>query len=109
MAKASEIRKQLLGYCQQAQVGLDSCGSELDCLAKSLCTAFYANQASLSPDGKCYKVATSGLEVQLHPSSVLFRRRPKHLMYNELVYTNKLYMKHCSVVDPSWLPELIPA
>ena len=35
---------------------LVSCGSEHTQVARCLVTAFYANAASLSVDGRCYKV-----------------------------------------------------
>ena len=44
----------------------------------------------------------------LHPSSVLFLRRPQTVIFSELVYTNKLYMRHCCAIDAAWLPELVP-
>mmetsp|Transcript_63871 Transcript_63871/g.103249 ORF Transcript_63871/g.103249 Transcript_63871/m.103249 type:complete len:653 (+) Transcript_63871:2-1960(+) len=108
MKKVADIRDQLQGYCEQAKVPMISCGAELTNLARCLCTAFYANAASVAPDGKGYKVESSALQVQLHPSSVLFQRRPKAVIYNELVFTTKLYMRHCCIIDTAWLPELVP-
>ena len=108
MRKVEEVRQQLVGYLVQGGVGMESCGPEQTLLARCLCTAFYNNVASLTPAANVYKVETSALEVRVHPSSVLFTRRPRTLLFNELVLTTKLYMRHCCLIDAAWLPELVP-
>ncbi len=64
MKKVADIRLQLLGYCAQVQLQMQSCSAELTNLARCLCTAFYANAATMAPDGRHYKVESSALEAR---------------------------------------------
>ena len=41
----------------------------------------------------------------IHPTSSLFRSNPSCVIYNELIKTNKCYMRDVCVVDPDWLAE----
>ncbi|KAJ1490181.1 P-loop containing nucleoside triphosphate hydrolase protein [Baffinella frigidus] len=109
MKKAADIRAQLARHCQQAKVALVSCGSEHTQVARCLVTAFYANAASLSPDGRCYKVESSSEEVFIHPTSSLFQRRARTVVFDQLMLTTKMYMRNCTVIDMAWLPELVPS
>ena len=43
----------------------------------------------------------------IHPSSSLFRSNPSCVIYNELVKTNKCYMRDVCVVDPDWIEDII--
>ncbi len=46
--------------------------------------------------------------VFIHPGSSTFGSRPAMLVALEVVRTTKEFMRMCSMVDPSWLPELFP-
>mmetsp|Transcript_12621 Transcript_12621/g.29020 ORF Transcript_12621/g.29020 Transcript_12621/m.29020 type:complete len:646 (-) Transcript_12621:1648-3585(-) len=85
MKKIEDIRNQLEGYCKQAKIPLISCEQELTSVARCLCTAFYSNTATIAPDGKSYRMEVTAQEVYLHPSSVLFGRRAKSVVFDELV------------------------
>ncbi|WJX83086.1 RNA helicase [Trifolium repens] len=43
--------------------------------------------ATEEPDGT-YRASASGQVVQIHPSSVLFRKKPDCIIFNELIQTN---------------------
>ncbi len=43
-----------------------------------------------------FKTLSYRQTVQIHPSSVLFSSKPAFLLYNELVQTNKTYMRYDS-------------
>jgi ATP-dependent RNA helicase DHX8/PRP22 len=51
---------------------------------------------------------TSRNIVQIHPSSVLFSSKPSCVLFNELVKTNKTYIRDVSVISSSWLLEQNP-
>ncbi|KFP94800.1 putative ATP-dependent RNA helicase DHX37, partial [Haliaeetus albicilla] len=55
-----------------------------------------------------YKTALLDDPVFIHPSSVLFKQLPEFVVYQEILETTKLYMKGVSVVEPEWIPALLP-
>ena len=65
------------------------------------------------PDEAPYRTLRGGQPVHIHPSSVLFaapsgRKLPNYLVFAELLITSKHYMRNITVIDESWLPELVP-
>ena len=76
-------------------------------LRQALVAGLFLNAARRQPDGR-FRVLASGQEVHLHPSSTLMGRRPKCIVFNEVVLTTKLYAHTASVVDAAWLPQLVP-
>lgn len=55
-----------------------------------------------------YIALVSRQSVAIHPSSVLFTRRASCVLFNELLFTSRLYMRDLTQIDPNWLPELAP-
>ena len=74
---------------------------------RCLSAAFFANAAQRQPNGD-YVALTSREVVAIHPSSALFTRRCACVLFNELLYTTKLYMRDLTQIDAEWLPELAP-
>jgi pre-mRNA-splicing factor ATP-dependent RNA helicase DHX38/PRP16 len=52
----------------------------------------------------------TGIPCNLHPSSALFGMgyTPEYVVYHELVFTTKSFMRTVTAVDPVWLAELGP-
>ncbi|RUM93292.1 MAG: ATP-dependent RNA helicase HrpA [Thiomicrospira sp.] len=44
----------------------------------------------------------------IHPSSVLFKRKPKWMLSGELVETTKLYARNNAVIDVNWVEGIAP-
>jgi pre-mRNA-splicing factor ATP-dependent RNA helicase DHX16 len=44
----------------------------------------------------------------IHPHSLLFRQQPLFVIYHELVYTTKEYMRNILEIDSQWLIEIAP-
>jgi ATP-dependent RNA helicase DHX8/PRP22 len=78
-----------------------------EALRQSLVAGLFLNAARRQPDGR-FRVLSSGQEVHMHPSSTLQGRRPKCIVFNEVVLTTKLYAHVASAVDAAWLPQLVP-
>jgi ATP-dependent RNA helicase DHX8/PRP22 len=76
-------------------------------LRRCLTAAFFSNAAQRQPTGE-YLALVSREAVSIHPSSVLFSRRVQCVLFNELVFTTKLYMRDLTQIDAEWLPELAP-
>ncbi|KAK6483668.1 putative ATP-dependent RNA helicase DHX37 [Huso huso] len=55
-----------------------------------------------------YKTPLLDDPVFIHPSSVLFKKLPDFVVYQEVVETTKMYMKGVSAVEPEWVPVLLP-
>ena len=55
-----------------------------------------------------YLALTSRQAVSVHPSSVLFSRRVSCVVFNELLFTTRLYMRDVTQIERDWLPELAP-
>lgn len=47
--------------------------------------------------------------VFMHSNSVLRRKRPEWVIYQEVFETNKLYMRGITAIEPEWLPSYAPA
>ena len=76
-------------------------------LRKALVCGLFTHAARRQPDGS-FLVIKSGQTVHLHPSSVLLGKKPKCIVFNEVVLTSKQYAHTASVVDAAWLPQLVP-
>lgn len=76
-------------------------------LRRCMTSAFFLNAAQRQPSGE-YLALISRQPVAVHPSSALFQRRVSCVLFNELLYTTKLYMRDLTQIDADWLPELAP-
>lgn len=77
-------------------------------LRQALATGLFLNTARLAPDGRGYRALAGGGEVHVHPSSALAGKRPKCIVFDELLVTSRPYARGVSVVDAAWLPALVP-
>lgn len=46
--------------------------------------------------------------IYIHPSSGLFEKNPKWVLFFELVRTSKEYMRQVMIIEPEWLLEAAP-
>ena len=93
---------------RRAQQGLPQVDQDTSrALRRCLTAAFFSNAAQRQPTGE-YLALASRQKVAIHPSSALFSRRVACVLFNELLYTTKLYMRDLTQIDAEWLPELAP-
>ena len=57
---------------------------------------------------RVFKTMVTSQIVSIHPSSVLFRRAPNCVIYNELVLTARQYMRCITAIPAEWLVEFAP-
>ena len=76
MSKAVKINEQLTRSAQSQGIKLTSCDDELDPVLRSLVAGFFMNTARKDIDGT-YKVFTTGQQLTIHPSSVIFQSAPE--------------------------------
>ena len=74
---------------------------------RCLTSAFFMQAAERQPSGE-YLALSSRQAVGIHPSSVLFSRRVSCVLFNELLFTTRLYMREVTQIEREWLPELAP-
>ncbi|KAG5584292.1 hypothetical protein H5410_044726 [Solanum commersonii] len=104
---ARDIHSQIVRNVEQMGLRITSCEDDTLLLRRCLAASFFLKAAMKQPDG-AYRVTLSGLIVQIHPSSVLFRAKPECIVFNELVHTNHSYVRNVSRIDYLWLVELAP-
>lgn len=109
MKTVLETRKQIRDLCVRNDVEITSAGDDTIGYRRCLLYGLFVNTAQLQPDGS-YKAMRTGEETYIHPTSALFsvRPRPRCILFNEMVKTNKRYMRDCCVLNPDWLAEDVP-
>ena len=109
MNKARDVREQLEGLCERVEVEMTSSPQEIDAICKALTAGYFYNTAKLSKSGE-FKTVKHQHTVYIHPSSVLSREEdpPRWLLYFELAFTSKEYMRMCTPIKGEWLMEIAP-
>ena len=93
---------------QRANMGMPLIDEEIGRrVRRCLSAAFFLNAAQRQPSGE-YIAVVSHEAVAIHPSSALFSKRAPCVLFNELLYTTKLYMRDLTSIDAEWLTELVP-
>lgn len=105
---ALEVREQLIRFCERLDIKPNvSCGQDTDLVLKCFLTGFFQNTALLQPDGT-YKTVVNSQAIKIHPGSAMFGKRVEGILYNELVFTTKHYVRNVSAIQSAWLPESAP-
>ena len=98
------VREQLVQFCQRHSIPLVSCGGDPKVILKAFTAGHFLQAALRHPDGT-YRTVIGRQVVYVHPSSVLHGTRPDCIMYHELVFTSKCYLRSVSSIEPIWLTE----
>ncbi|XP_045343286.1 ATP-dependent RNA helicase DHX33 isoform X1 [Leopardus geoffroyi] len=104
---AGEVRAQLRDICLKMSMPMVSSRGDVESIRRCLAHSLFMSTAELQPDGT-YATTDTHQPVAIHPSSVLFHCRPACVVYTELLYTNRCYMRGLCVVDADWLYEAAP-
>ncbi|XP_017771064.1 PREDICTED: putative pre-mRNA-splicing factor ATP-dependent RNA helicase DHX16 [Nicrophorus vespilloides] len=107
MKRARDVREQLVGLMQRVEIEMVSNVSEVDNIKKSIISGYFYHVARLSKSGS-YKTVKQNQSVTIHPSSALFEDLPRWLLYHDLVYTTKEYMRVVMEIQSKWLLEAAP-
>jgi len=109
MNKARDIREQLEGLCERVEIDLVSKSPDIDMICKGLTSGYFYHTAKLTA-GNDYKTIKNQHTVYIHPSSVLIKddNPPKWVIYHELSFTTKEYMRYVSPIKNEWLIEIAP-
>ncbi|KAF9978779.1 hypothetical protein BGZ73_000426 [Actinomortierella ambigua] len=90
-------------------------------IQKCLVSGYFAQAARISADGTHWvsvreassassSSSTRSTQLWMHPTSILFKRSPKWVIFHEVTETaqGKAYMREVEEIEPSWLEELAP-
>ncbi|KAL0592306.1 hypothetical protein ABG067_000414 [Albugo candida] len=115
LRKVESVREQLRNYLENLHLPISSDFPNTQSLQKSILAGFFLNTAMRynGEDNRqnVYKPIIGGSElVQIHPSSTLFQRKspPQWVVYSELVFTSKHYIRSVMAFEKEWLVEIAP-
>jgi pre-mRNA-splicing factor ATP-dependent RNA helicase DHX16 len=77
--------------------------------AQAMSAGYFYNTAKLSRTGE-FKTVKQQHTVYIHPSSVMSKDEdpPRWLLYHELAFTTKEYMRSVAPIKGEWLVEIAP-
>ncbi|OQR96314.1 pre-mRNA-splicing factor ATP-dependent RNA helicase [Achlya hypogyna] len=106
---ARDIRDQLAGLCDRVEIEKSSNPHNTEGVRKALCAGYFYNTAKLDNSG-AYKTVKQKHSVHIHPSSCLVKleEMPRWVLYHELAFTSKEYMRQVAPIKPEWLTEIAP-
>jgi pre-mRNA-splicing factor ATP-dependent RNA helicase DHX16 len=107
MKKARDVRDQLLNLLERVEIDLKS-SSDHDSIRKAFTMGFFSNSAQIQKSGECFRSIKHNQSIYIHPSSVLFGHQPKFVIYFELMFTTKEYMRQILEISPEWLLDAAP-
>lgn len=110
MKRSRDIIEQLEGLLDRVDIKRLSSGvGAKEKILKAFTAGFFYNACRLQKNGN-YRTMKNSHTVHVHPSSCLARSeiRPRWLVYYELVFTTKEYMRQVFDIDGQWLREVAP-
>ncbi|KAL2312718.1 Pre-mRNA-splicing factor ATP-dependent RNA helicase-like protein cdc28 [Schizosaccharomyces pombe] len=109
LCRARDVRDQLANLCERVEIELVTNSSEsLDPIKKAITAGYFSNAARLDRSGDSYRTVKSNQTVYIHPSSSVAEKKPKVIIYFELVLTTKEYCRQITEIQPEWLLEISP-
>lgn len=107
MKRARDIRDQLESLLERVEIPLVSNPNSHEEIRKCITSGFFYHTAKLESSGS-YRTIKHKQNVHIHPNSALFQALPRWVIYHELVFTTKEFMRQVIEVDPKWLVEIAP-
>ncbi|XP_072176721.1 pre-mRNA-splicing factor ATP-dependent RNA helicase DHX16-like [Diadema setosum] len=107
MRRARDVRDQLVGLLERVEIEPTTCGMDNVAIRKAVTAGFFYHTARFGKGGQ-YKTVKHQQTVMVHPNSSLFEEQPRWLIYHELVFTTKEYMRQVIEIENSWLLEVAP-
>lgn len=107
MKRARDVREQLEGLMERIEVEIVSNPLNTINIRKAITAGYFYHTARLDKGGH-YKTVKHNQTVMIHPNSSLFEDLPRWLIYYELVFTTKEFMRQVIEIENSWLLEVAP-
>ncbi|XP_069799913.1 pre-mRNA-splicing factor ATP-dependent RNA helicase DHX16 [Dendropsophus ebraccatus] len=106
LRRARDVREQLEGLMARIEIELTSCEEDTVPIRKAITSGYFYHTARLTRSG--YKTVKQQQSVFIHPNSSLHEEQPRWVIYHELVFTTKEFMRQIIEIDSSWLLEVAP-
>ncbi|CAI5464562.1 unnamed protein product [Closterium sp. Yama58-4] len=107
MKMARDVRDQLMGLLERVEIEPSSSSGDLDAIKKAITAGYFYHTARLQKN-RTYRTVKNPQTVHIHPSSGLAQVLPRWVVYHELVYTSKEFMRQVVEIKPEWLVEIAP-
>jgi pre-mRNA-splicing factor ATP-dependent RNA helicase DHX16 len=107
MRKARDIREQVENLCERVELEIASSLNSTDAVAKAICAGYFYHTAKLQKSLD-YRTIKHPQTVHIHPSSTLHGSQPRWVVYHELVFTTKEFMRQIVEIKSEWLVEIAP-
>lgn len=107
MKRARDVREQLANLMQRVEIDMVSGVTETVNIRKAITSGYFYHIAKFSKGGH-YKTAKHNQTVMIHPNSALFEDLPRWVLYHELVFTTKEFMRSVIEIESKWLLEVAP-
>ncbi|XP_030765418.1 pre-mRNA-splicing factor ATP-dependent RNA helicase DHX16 [Sitophilus oryzae] len=107
MKRARDVREQLVGLMQRVEIEMVSNISETVDIRKAITAGYFYHIARFSKGGN-YKTVKHNQTVTIHPNSSLFDELPRWILYHQLVFTTKEFMRQVIEIESKWLLEVAP-
>ncbi|KAI8802521.1 putative pre-mRNA-splicing factor ATP-dependent RNA helicase DHX16 [Cladochytrium replicatum] len=111
MKRARDVRDQLVNLLDRVEVSLVSNpdpGNTIP-IRKAITAGYFYNTARLQISGDSYRTTKHNQTVYIHPQSCLYKaEKPKWILYFELVFTRREYMRQVIEIQSEWLLEVAP-
>jgi len=106
LRSAQNVKRQLRGIVDRLNLRKAKEAPEVRSTAirKALVSGFFQHIAHLEVGGKHYVTVRDQQVVNIHPSSQL-KHKPEWIIYNELVLTERNYVRTVSALRPEWILE----
>lgn len=106
MRRARDVRDQLEGLMERIEIELTS-NPDSNAIRKAITSGYFYHTAKFSAGGQ-YRTVKHQQTVMIHPNSSLFEEQPRWVLYHELVFTSKEFMRSVIEIENQWLVEVAP-
>nr|CAB3237847.1 putative pre-mRNA-splicing factor ATP-dependent RNA helicase DHX16 [Phallusia mammillata] len=106
MKRARDVRDQLAGLMERVEIEPSSNPGDTVAIRKAITAGFFYHTARLTKSG--YRTVKQHQTVHIHPNSSVFEEQPRWLVYHELVFTTKEFMRQVIEIESGWLLEVAP-
>uniref|UniRef100_A0A8R1E1W4 RNA helicase n=1 Tax=Caenorhabditis japonica TaxID=281687 RepID=A0A8R1E1W4_CAEJA len=106
MKRARDVRDQLVGLLERVEIEPKSSNDTI-AIRKAITAGYFYNVSKLDNTGH-YKTVKHKHTTHPHPNSCLFEETPRWVVYYELVFTSKEFMREMSEIESGWLLEVAP-